>query len=190
MRRVVKLGGSLLIRDDVVERLRRWYAAQPEAETLLIVGGGELINAIRHLDRVHPGEPAEVHWRCVDLLQVTFELVREWFPGWGSITGAEAFDRQCREGFALDRPTLVSVRAFYRRGAGAGLPEDWSTTTDAISAYLARRTSADELVLLKSCEVDSAAGLRELAARGIVDPAFPAAAKGVPRVSVRKLSFG
>lgn len=187
MRRVVKLGGSLLVREDLVDRLHRWYTAQRAAETLLIVGGGELIDAIRRLDRVRPGDPAAVHWRCVDLLRATFETVTEWFPGWAVIASDAQFHQQLRDGFARDRPTLVSVSAFYRRDSAAGLPEDWRTTTDAIAAFLAHQVDADELVLLKSCEVDASADPTDLAAQGIVDPAFPLTAEGVPKVTVRKL---
>lgn len=187
MRRVVKLGGSLLVREDLTDRLRQWHAAEPRGETLLIVGGGELIDAVRRLDRVRRGDPAEVHWRCVSLLQATFETVCEWFPDWASIVTAAQFRQQLRDGFARDRPTLVSVSAFYRRDSAAGLPEDWRTTTDAIAAYLAHQVDADELVLLKSCEVDSSADIADLAAPGIVDSAFPAAAEGLSKVTVRKL---
>lgn len=187
MRRVVKLGGSLLIRHDLVDRLRDWYATETPAETLLVVGGGELIDAIRRLDRVRPNNPVEVHWRCVDMLQATFATVREWFPDWDSICSAEQFYEHSRRGFAVERPTIVSVGAFYHRDGNAGLPEDWRTTTDAIAAFLAHRVGAQELLLLKSCQVDRSADATKLADQGIVDPAFPIAANGLPKVNVRRL---
>ena len=84
-------------------------------------------------------------------------------------------------------PLLVSVRSFYHRQSRHALPLDWSTTTDSISAALAIETDADELVILKSCEVDAAADATTLAEQGIVDPAFPRAASRVKSIRIEKL---
>lgn len=187
MRRVVKVGGSLLLRDDLREALSRWIADQSEAETLVIIGGGELIDAIRNLDRVHGSDPVETHWLCVELLETTFRLFSSWFD-WECVRTRESLLAAIRSGFKTESPTLISVSAFYNRDdAVDGVPLDWRTTSDTIAALLAQRTAAEELVLLKSCPVDPSARIRQLVELGIVDEAFPSIESTIHSIRVETL---
>lgn len=206
MRRVVKVGGSLFKHHDLIMTLDHWICRQGDDETLVIVGGGDLINAIRSLDGIRPGIPSETHWLCVDLLDVTFQLVSKWFD-WPTVKSVEQMRRCMTEGFAKDRPTLIAVRSFYCRepisilpgqhvspqnGAGQrehpSLPANWQTTTDSIAALLAYVTNADELVILKSCEIDPDLTWEQLADHGIVDEAFPEIAPKIPSVRIEQLA--
>ncbi len=187
MRRVVKVGGSLLVREDLRVALPRWIACQSKAETLVIVGGGELIDAIRNLDRAHGGDPVEIHWLCVDLLETTFRLFSSWFD-WECIRTHPALLAAIKSGFRTDSPTLVSVSAFYDRNDSIdGIPLDWRTTSDTIAALLAQRTAAEELVLLKSCPIDSSASIQQLADLGIIDEALPCIESTVRSIRVESL---
>jgi aspartokinase-like uncharacterized kinase len=188
MRRVVKVGGSLLVRNDLPDSLRQWIAGQPAAQTFVIVGGGELIDAIRDLDQVRPCDPALIHWLCVDLLQSTFRLAASWFASWPSIDSTQDLDRTAASHSGVGETFLVSVRSFYHPHSGSDLPINWDTTTDSIAAELALRVNADELVLLKSCEVDSDADVVQLVRSGIVDPAFARVAVKLPAFRVERLS--
>lgn len=187
MRRVVKVGGSLLIRSDLKQALTTWLDSQSKAETLVVVGGGELIDAIRHLDRTHPGNPIETHWLCVDLLEATCRLCASWFD-WKCVHTSETLQARIRDGFGVEVPCLISVSAFYdRSNAPKAIPQDWRTTTDTIAALLARIAAADELVLLKSCPTDPSASVQELADQGIVDEALPLIESTVPSIRVTTL---
>ncbi|MCG8649873.1 MAG: hypothetical protein MI861_08570, partial [Pirellulales bacterium] len=174
MRRVVKIGGSLFARPDLVEAVSHWMARQPPAQTYVIVGGGDLVDAIRRYDRLRPADSAVVHWTCVDLLQVTFEMASRWFAGWATIDSPAELVRSQHQAIESAPCYLVSVRSFYRRDGGLELPLDWSTTTDSLAAALCIELKADELVLLKPREVDVAESVEGLAAQGIVDAALPA----------------
>ncbi len=187
MRRVVKIGGSLLLRSRLRRDFNAWLSSQSPAQTLVIVGGGELVDAIRNLDQVRSRDSAVVHWCCVDLLQTTFQFLRDWFDDWHLIETAEGFQDHLDAGFPVDRPTLINVRSFYRPDCDHGLPHDWRTTTDAIAAALAIQTFSDELVLLKSCEPDDSLSLQQLAATGIVDAALLPIAGQVNRIRVQRL---
>jgi 5-(aminomethyl)-3-furanmethanol phosphate kinase len=55
----------------------------------------------------------------------------------------------------------------------------WAVTSDSLAAWLARRLGARRLVLVKSAAAPSAAAPAELAARGLVDAAFPDYAAGL-----------
>lgn len=181
MRRVVKLGGSLLKFTDLPERVARWEQAVPAAETLLVVGGGAMVDAMRDLYAHHALDEPSMHWRCVRLLRATFEIVGEIFPHWNRIATAQQLEE------VLDRPGapamhLVAVDCFYYPGSDLSriLPESWDTTADSIAAGLARRCGTAELHLLKSCQIPRGHSLTELARQGIVDRALPTVANGLP----------
>jgi aspartokinase-like uncharacterized kinase len=188
MRRVIKIGGSLLPQDSLAETIQSWTDAQPPAETVAIVGGGELIDAVRRLDDAHGFDPAWVHWHCVGLLRTTFRWLGDQLLGWQLHATDRQFEelrmRQPRTGSPTrsERCHLVAVDSFYHVGKESPLPEDWTTTTDAIAGWLAVLLDADELVLLKSCDVDDSVSLAELADQGVVDGALPMFADQLRRV--------
>lgn len=191
MLRVVKVGGSTLTRSDLADVLPQWIEEQPPAVNLIIVGGGELIDAVRKLDQVRPMPPGAVHWRCVDLLQATFETLAEWFPDWLAIDVAPdqlASAVDCLPGGST---SVVSVRSFYGRDSAGDfarlLPATWDTTTDAIAALLAAQLRAAELVILKSCDVDSSRSMTELSEEGIVDNALPMITPHLNRIRIERL---
>ena len=99
MRRVVKVGGSLLGREDLTIALPRWLERQAECETLMLTGGGGLVDAIRDLDAIRPGDPVRTHWICVELLDVTFRLMSNWFD-WPTVNTSAQLQQGLIEGFA------------------------------------------------------------------------------------------
>ncbi len=186
--RVLKLGGSLLRQSGWPTQLEGWLAEQPGvAVNLLIVGGGEMINAMRELSGVHPLDTAAMHWRCVRLLHATFQIAAELLPSWRQIVTTGEFV-QHRGWGDVQGNFLLAVDAFYHPQGELRLPENWDTTTDTIAAALAQLTRATELVLLKSCSVAKQQAWSELASRGVVDRAFPTVAANVPRIRLIQLT--
>ncbi|TWU30553.1 amino acid kinase family protein [Novipirellula artificiosorum] len=176
MRRVIKIGGSLLLRTNLVTRLPvriDELGGGAASETLVMVGGGEMIDAIRRLDRCRPLDPIATHWQCIELLQQTLEIFHQWFPSWNRIDTRAELEHAIEQGFPTDRPSLVSVEAFYRRDVPADLPMDWRTTSDSLASLLATLSGSDELVLVKSCQIDDGWTTASLMDKGIIDAAFP-----------------
>lgn len=186
MRRVVKVGGSLLSRPNLPSDLDRWLVQQTSAETAVIVGGGARVDAVRRSDQLAPGNQIDIHWKCVDLLEQTRNHMATLID-WDTVSTSEELDRCIDVGFPSDRPTLVSVCSFYDRRTRVDVPLDWRTTSDTIAAILAIRAKADELVLLKSCEVDPCADIQSLADRGIVDEALPQVGQDIALIRVERL---
>ena len=160
---------------------------------MIVVGGGQVVEAVRDLDRCHDLDANLCHWTCVDLLESTAELAAKILGGLPVIDSLD----QLREAETLS-PVIVRVSAFYRRDSRAnwGLPETWETTTDSLAACLAQAVGASELVLLKSCgESESlvAAGagygaehrhvkLNAWSDAGWVDDAFSLCARDIPQI--------
>ncbi len=176
--RVLKLGGSLLARDDWPRRFRDWIRAESPALNLLIVGGGELIESVRELDRVHHFDQRFTHWLCIDLLASTLRIASQLLPELPVIADAAALNEIIANSQtpSMAQTYLVHLDVFYSRKLSATLlPEDWTTTSDALAALLAQQVQADELVLFKSTTPPSrASNALELVSSKIVDEAFAA----------------
>lgn len=177
MRRILKIGGSLLLRPNLIPVLRRWMMDQTPAQNIAIVGGGEMIEAVRHLNANYRCDSAVVHWQCVQMLRTTFELLGSELrlgdsQDWHFHDDNEGV-QQLLHGPHAPTNHLIAVDAFYAPGCQASLPCNWDTTTDAIAGWLSVIAKADELVLLKSCDVDDSRSLGELASDGVVDKALP-----------------
>jgi len=174
--RVIKLGGSLFDWPLLGERLPAWLAQQSPGTGVLVTGGGGMADALRGFDRTHHFSPEFIHRMAVRTMSISAQLARELLPTAkmvSSLSEVHALEEDalcifCVEDFmAQDR---------LRRDA---LPEDWSVTSDSISARLASALEADELVLLKSALPPPAVDLGDLAAHGYVDAFFTTAAAGL-----------
>lgn len=166
MRRVIKLGGSLLGWCAWPAAFRAWRAGQRPAQDLVVVGGGGRVEHLRQLDgRMGLGE-VPCHWIAVRFMAVTaIQAARQagWQAAWPQPGGGLEL--------ADVGPTVVDMEqalaaAALRRAAGWAPPADWQVTSDSLSAWLAWAVDADELVLLKSCDPPPAAAPAPSAGRG------------------------
>ena len=180
--RVVKLGGSLLDWDALPQQLRRWLALGQPARTLLVVGGGRWVDAVRREDVRRHLDERTAHWTCIDAMSVTARLVADW------IREAVLFDDVGRFLASSEETPLaiLDVGRFLRdvepAMPGDRLPESWDVTSDSIAARVARIVGAAELVLLKSALPDGSASPQAMAEAGYVDRFYPRAAASLPRV--------
>ncbi len=199
MLRVIKIGGSILLRNNLAATVHQWLDAHPADETMVIIGGGKLIDAVRELDQQHTMSPQQTHWMCVDLLTATASFAAEIF-GWPLVATEQEWNVAIEQSKTLPKPhgpavpTVITPNVFYNRKNSKNknildmrVPTDWRTTTDTIAALLAHRIDADELVLLKSCPIVSKMSFTKLAEAGIVDEAFPEIATGLKTIRVEQL---
>ena len=187
---VVKIGGSLLTRPDVVGALRQWMEAQevvgPGIHRVMIVGGGALVNALRDLDGQHPLNVEVSHWMAIDLMEVAGRIVSHWIPEWKMEESWDSLVARCRTPGA----TLFLPSDFLRNNEpylpGKRLPIGWQVTSDSIAARVAELLGAQRLTLLKS-QSFSARSWVEGARLGIVDSHFPEAVAPLPLVECQAL---
>ena len=193
--RVVKVGGSLLASDEPASQLRAWLnrqkASSPQAQRVLLVGGGRLVDTLRQLDRVQSLGDDVAHWAAIDLMGVNAAVVAQWLQ-----LELVAGDLQAlRSELTADIATIVyNPQRFLRQQEptlpGTRLQVGWQTTSDSIAARVATALGAS-LTLLKSaapphgCQTGDWQALAEW---GYVDAAFPALAGGVGSISVESLS--
>jgi len=175
-RRVVKLGGSLLDWPELPARLAAWLTVGPPSQTLLVVGGGKLADAIRHADALHGLGEERSHWLCIRAMQLNARLVRALLGGRWVRRVRPWAARPARPGLWLLDPWPF-LRHEEPRWAVQPLPHNWQVTSDSIAARVSALLGVP-LILLKSATppCNSAAGL---AAANFVDAYFPQAASPV-----------
>lgn len=184
IRRVLKLGGSLLDGFDWLPRFRRWHAAQPAACDWLVAGGGIWVERLRHADRMVGLGDVPSHWVALGLMSVTARQVAAQL-GWPAVDDLESLGRP--------GPMVVDVGPLTEAGWGAPwtVPPSWDVTSDSLAAWLAGRLAADELVLLKSRAAKGAGPVRrpyrQWVAEGVVDAYFPNAVAEGTRVRIVNL---
>lgn len=172
---VLKIGGSLLFSDlglnQCVSAIQNEF---PDAQINVIVGGGDTVESMRTLHRLYPHLSNEaMHWRCVKLLDATWEVLCELLPKAHRVCEYEQFST---DDFLESKLNAVRVGAFYQALSPMKIaPEQtpkvgWETTSDALAWLLAKTISATSIVLIKMSDVPTDISLDEAAKRGIIDP--------------------
>jgi aspartokinase-like uncharacterized kinase len=176
-----KLGGSLFSLPDLADRLRQVWRMRPGTAPLLIVGGGAAADAVRDWDRTFQLDADTAHWLAIDALDLTASLLMRLMPELQLVRSRKQLELAQAEG----RPAILCVVCFVKwlETQPTPLPHSWDVTSDSIAAAAAVAWEAEELVLLKSCDVPTAADLASLAEQGQVDPYFPIAARGLKRMT-------
>ncbi len=201
MRRVIKLGGSLLTLPGLKETFGNWLSRQQPAQNLAIVGGGDLVEAVRTLDSIHHLPSHQTHWVSIDLMHTTCQLAGAILGNSAQIDRPSALEQWLLGSDPSPQPNpvaLVSPLAYRSSIAESGFPESWDATSDSISAWFASKIGASELIVLKSgrgCDWTSKTGggltdaeILGFAERGVVDRLFPQFASGVPCVRIEALA--
>lgn len=196
MKRVVKLGGSLLDLPDLSCRLQSLCLFDGDSTNYILVGGGGLVDAVRALDAIHRLDASFTHWFCVDLLSQTARYVSRLLelPLLQTPEELRASRRLESGNFVVD------VNCFYTRDAAGALasgvldplPSTWETTSDAIAGLLAIQLEANELILLKSVSQPTG-NVHDWAESGVVDSVLPSLASQISSIKIknlRKLAHG
>ncbi len=169
VRRVVKLGGSLLSIPELHQRVWQWIGQQPEMPTLWLVGGGALVETLRQWQTIQVGRPfadEDAHWACIDLMSVTARMFGSLFPQWPIVSSPGTVQGHIDSG----QSNLVFDCSEWIKGV-SNLPCDWSVTSDSIAGRLAIELCCDELVLLKSCD-RAGESIDENVSAGVIDDHF------------------
>ena len=177
---VIKIGGATLFHPDgfkaELSALSGQYAS---AQVWVIVGGGELVEAMRTVHQLVPElNEEEMHWRCVELLDHTWSITKEIFPMGISIANREELLR-ASEPRDVAGFFLVRVQSFYERESYELLPSSWQpksnwrTTTDSLAWLLSRIIGADRVILVKQCECDPSLTLPQASELSVIDQELP-----------------
>lgn len=168
---VVKLGGSLA--GDVL--LPQWLdllAQLGGGRVTVVSGGGRFADEARRLQGQWQFDDLAAHNMAVLAMAQTAYQLHAMNPGLLLATRKSDIRRVLHSGHtALWLP-------FELQRDEPDAHTHWGHTSDSIALDLARKLNAERLVLVKSCSIDPALSLAELARTGVVDPGFAELSEG------------
>ena len=168
---VVKLGGSLN-GDPLLPQWLELMAQLGGGRVTLVCGGGSFADEVRR---------SQLHWQIDDLAAHNMAVL--------------AMAQSAYLAHALNRrlqpvSTLADLHRVLHSGqtalwlpldwlrSEAGPYTNWDNSSDSIALDLARTLNAEHMLLVKSCAIDPASTLPDLAASGVVDARFLSLAAG------------
>lgn len=162
---VIKLGGSLAGSTHLAGWLDALAACGGRA--IIVPGGGPFADAVRAAQATMGFDDAAAHAMALLAMEQFGLALANLRPGFTVATSAAAVRRVLRDGnVPVWAPAAMVLRV-------SDIPPSWDITSDSLAAWLAGRFGVRRLVLVKHAAPESPASAVDLAARGVVDPAFP-----------------
>lgn len=185
--RIVKLGGSLLTMPNLKQKFQKWLHENPHPLTLIIVGGGPVVDAVRQVHLANPLSEEFAHWVCMDLLQHTARIAHQVLGNVDLIETMADLQQSLSDSNVNSTTPIIAVVqvaiCFARENPNMGLPESWDVTSDSLAAAFCNMVAAEELVVMKSCDApNDGSDLESLADFGFVDPLFAGLAEDIDQV--------
>lgn len=185
IKRVVKIGGSLLGDAQLQSRLKHWQEQSIDhSTTVWIVGGGALVGCLRNFQSIHqtPNQisDSQAHWLAIDLMSITARSFGQLFPSWPVTSTISSIHTRVRQG----NVNIIFDSSDWLRKTN-DLPHDWTVTSDSIAARLAIELLCVEVILLKSTQ-NAGQSVQENVQAGVVDQHLAHLADQIP-VKIIKL---
>ena len=181
---VVKLGGSLLDYEKLVEGVQRFVREQGGDKVVIVVGGARSADAVRMIDRNYGLDEERAHWLAVRGMSLNAYLVAEVLGEGAELVSDE---RGCEAVWAEGKIAVVEPIGWLEvdEDRGCGVKHCWQFTSDSIAGHIAKRLGARCLTLLKSTmPVPAPACAEDAANQGLVDGMFAIASEGVGCVRI------
>ena len=172
-RRVVKVGGSLLAVPELGPKLEIWLSRNADMQNILVVGGGEVADVVRRLEKPQQHTAQQAHELACRAMSLTARIVA------CSISDAEFCDRI--ETLSESTSSIIIFDSSSWILEKDDVPATWDFTSDSIAARLACELDAEELVLFKS-------RMGSINESGFVDACFAAESESVKSVRVCTLN--
>lgn len=160
---VAKIGGSL----HAAPQLAQWIAALkhwPHRLTI-VCGGGPFADAVRAAQPKMAYSDATAHTMALLAMEQYALALASLYDLDLFATVEEAAAIHARGRVALWRPSRMIADA-------PDVAPCWDATSDSLAAWLAGKSDADALLVIKSLDIHAGATLPTIAADGVVDAAF------------------
>ena len=162
---VVKLGGSLAEAESLGAWLEPLGAGR--GHIVVVPGGGAFAETVRREQKRHLFSDRAAHWMAILAMEQYALLLAD-------RSSAIVPCRTIAEMRAASAADLVPVWLPSTIAlADSAVEASWTVTSDSLAARLARRLEAETLALVKSVTAARPLDAEALAARGMVDEAFP-----------------
>jgi aspartokinase-like uncharacterized kinase len=168
---VIKLGGSLLASGKLKECLDKIESDYQGRAVVLVPGGGVFAEQVRIAQRKWQFNDMAAHWMALLAMQQMAVLIGAFKPQFALTRGIPDSNYPCICVWAADFGDLIMMDLIDSYGDLTNRSL-WNITSDSISAWLAGKLNADELILVKSVSIDDNQTVQELTEKQVVDAAF------------------
>lgn len=161
---VIKIGGSLIRNGRVASLLN--ILARARRPLIIVAGGGSFADEVRRLQPALTLSDKAAHEMALLAMHQNALALADMQSGFSCVDSPEAIE----DVLAANRTPVWLPSTMC--ASDAVLAQDWSVTSDGLSARLAERLGIATVALLKSRSVPTLADLETLGRAGVVDPAF------------------
>ena len=163
---VIKLGGSLAASGKFkpcLDKIERSYQGRA---VVIVPGGGVFANQVRSVQLQWQFDDRTAHLMAILAMQQMALVIKALKP---SFTVAASIDeiriQNNQQSVAIWSPDVAELDK-------VGIPSTWDITSDSLAAWLAKTLDADELILVKSVNIDADFDVLKLAQQQVVDASF------------------
>ncbi len=168
---VFKVGGSLLNGGEPLPPalLRRITSESQSQRVIVLFGGGQRVDRIRHEHRLGKLTDEQAHWQAIDMMDQHAQQFAPLLPKHAEWVDLKQIDQKAHPVIA------IQVGAALRDDST--LPVGWHITSDSIAGWVARKVHARRLILAKSVGKTGPFDPIEAHRQGWVDDYFPTIAR-------------
>lgn len=162
---VVKLGGSLLGSPELPHWLETLIRIS-DGKVVIVPGGGVFADAVREAQQ-HSGISDSVAHELALIAMDQFGILLAGMNA-GLVTASselEIAERGWQHRAIVWLPSKMVL-------ADEGVPKNWQVTSDSLSAWLANKISAEQLILVKSKSLDCYSNLASVSAQTLIKDAL------------------
>lgn len=163
---IIKLGGSLLATDE----LQHWLALVAQygdGRVVIVPGGGVFADTVRVVYNQVPMSETCAHALAVNAMNQFGTLLIDQMPDLvPAHSELEIAERSWQHRGIVWMPSKMVM------ADGENIPHSWDVTSDSIALWLAKKLSAEHLLLVKSTPVKPQSSLASLTKEGVIDAAF------------------
>lgn len=166
---IVKLGGSLFD----YPKLSEWLKILSEdgaGKVVIVPGGGPFADQVRDAQKRWKFNDQQAHQMAL-LAMDQFGLMLCGIAEKNGYDLIPASSKQEIHEILVNKQTPVWLPSKSLEN-NKEIPQNWTVTSDSISAWLARELKADQLILIKRIEIDADTIFDELEYDNIVDSSF------------------
>jgi aspartokinase-like uncharacterized kinase len=163
---VIKLGGSLMASGKLRQCLDKIDSSYQGKAVIIVPGGGVFADQVRYAQQQWQFHNRAAHCMAILAMQQMALLVNALKPSFKISTSIAEIRELIRQANTLVwSPDVTELDK-------ANIASTWDITSDSLSAWLAKALGADELILVKSVNIDCTGDVRKLAKENIVDTSF------------------
>jgi len=164
---IIKIGGSLLGSEELVHWLDI-IARHGDGKVVIVPGGGLFADAVREAQQASHVSDVVAHELALLAMDQFGLLLAGMNPALATARSElEIAERGWQHRGIIWLPSAMVL-------ADSHIPQNWQVTSDSLSAWLAAKLDATQLVLVKSVAVAANAGIQSLINDEVLDAQFAA----------------